>query len=864
MSASHEFHSPLTLLREWRDRADGAPLREVLIMGYTLDLVFLERYCVPIARGLGARVTVVGDAGQAVHAAVDVRYAGRSYQHGHANCRGAFHPKLVVLLGDEDVRIAVGSGNPTMSGWGHNHELWLVLRSTRQRGPLAQRDLAEWLADLPKVVAMPSWIDETVRFVGQAVDPAELTDEATGLRIIGNLRYSLLGRLPNEPVHSVRLTAPFFDARAEAVRAVVQRLRPDDVRVAVQPHLSSYDGQRLVDATAAVPTVLFDHLAEDRTSHGKLVEWVTGDGATIAMTGSANLSAAAMLLTTVNGGNCELVTTCLVQESLLPEGVTAPATMVQASNTLAATPGGKPVVLTLLGARRLPDVVVVELLASARTPITIETSPDGGPGAWTPVHVLSPDTDGVITARFAVPEQLGGSVRAFTVVGGERIVSAVVFLTDTARCLPRDEKPDLPKLTRDYDLEEVFTDARLADRFNNDLVRLLGQVRERQATGVVPLRATGSAPAVADDDRWGHWLQEVERTLGPALTRVVFPGALQLPVDETTGWSFGSDTDDTELAEDEDAEALDDDVVEVRSMVVPPTQRQRCRTWARGWVKAVSTEPRPPMFLRMAVARIYLNLLAAGVWGTGEEWRAELGRLVRALVPTDDEDRNSPGRELDFLNSLTAVCLALLLQDANLHGGTPRDLIARATWTEASGWAAYADSQMIADYLYQPDQAHARIATESEVEEVVTLAQAAADDPTAVLYDVFEKEGLQVERTDGVWVVEDSRRTLRRVAARGADLVHADCVVLARNTRGASVIIRVGNTVAVAESAAPRWRIYQLTPLSSALSLLASEDGLPTTRNNYPLVPVPRQIDDLTNQLGVTSAHLVAALHAAR
>lgn len=78
----------------------------------------------------------------------------------------------------------------------------------------------------------------------------------------------------------------------------------------------------------------------------------------------------------------------------------------------------------------------------------------------------------------------------------------------------------------------MFTDTRLADRFNNDLVRLLGQVRERQAAGSAPLRATGSTPPVADDDRWTHWLEEVERTLGPALTRVVFPGALQLPVDE--------------------------------------------------------------------------------------------------------------------------------------------------------------------------------------------------------------------------------------------------------------------------------------------------------------------------------------------
>jgi hypothetical protein len=133
-----------------------------------------------------------------------------------------------------------------------------------------------------------------------------------------------------------------------------------------------------------------------------------------------------------------------------------------------------------------------------------------------------------------------------------------------------------------------------------------------------------------------------------------------------------------------------------------------------------------------------------------------------------------------------------------------------------------------------------------------------------VLHDVFEKEGLRVERVNGVWVVEDSRRTLRRVAARVAELVNADCVVLARSSDGACVIIRVSGTVAVAESTAPRWRIYQLTPLSSPQALLASEDGLPTTRNNHPLVPIPPQVHDLTIQLGVMPDHLVAALHAAR
>jgi hypothetical protein len=57
-----EFHSPLTLLRHWQQRPDTARLLEVLVIGYTLDLAFIEQRAVSLARGMGARVTILSDA----------------------------------------------------------------------------------------------------------------------------------------------------------------------------------------------------------------------------------------------------------------------------------------------------------------------------------------------------------------------------------------------------------------------------------------------------------------------------------------------------------------------------------------------------------------------------------------------------------------------------------------------------------------------------------------------------------------------------------------------------------------------------------------------------------------------------------
>jgi hypothetical protein len=46
----------------------------------------------------------------------------------------------------------------------------------------------------------------------------------------------------------------------------------------------------------------------------------------------------------------------------------------------------------------------------------------------------------------------------------------------------------------------------------------------------------------------------------------------------------------------------------------------------------------------------------------------------------------------------------------------------------------------------------------------------------------------------------------------------------------------LGRTVDVAESAVRRWRVDQLGPAGTPLSLLG-DDGLPTTRDQYPLRP---------------------------
>ncbi|MEV6602716.1 hypothetical protein [Kutzneria sp. NPDC051319] len=365
-------------------------------------------------------------------------------------------------------------------------------------------------------------------------------------------------------------------------------------------------------------------------------------------------------------------------------------------------------------------------------------------------------------------------------------------------------EPPQPRLARHLAMAEVYADQTLSQRFASDLNHLLAETKQTPRTPT---------------STWDEWRAAVARTIGPPLTDMVLPS--------------------------EPASAP----------VIPPNQRHLWRNRLRAMHAAVTSEPQPWPELRMTVARLYLDLLAAGVWESGEEWRPELRDVVSTLPLRDGE--SAPGQLESYLSSLIAVCLALLTQEADLFGSAPNDAIAKSAWDKAAEVAAFADAEQAERYLYHPDQPYARVATRTDVDWVIELAVDSADDPHAELRAAFESAGLDVELIDGVWVSKGTFRNPRRAAARIATLVGEQCVTMAYNDKRASVIIRNGREVVVADSTAPRWRYYKLTTMATPESLLGDAEGLPPTRENDPFRPVPDRVAALFEAADVNSQHIL-------
>ncbi|TDD40562.1 hypothetical protein E1287_00905 [Actinomadura sp. KC06] len=822
-----EFTSPLTLLGEWRDRTDEAELHELLLLGFTVDLPFLEKTLIPTARALGARITVIGDAGQGLYDPVDVRMAGRSYFHGLAACRGSFHPKLALLIGAHEAVAAVGSGNPTMAGWGYNDELWTVLRGHETGAPEPFRELSRWLAALGGPVAVPHYATELLKEIATRL--AEFPIASRPARVLHNLDTGLVDQLPAGPVEELHLYAPFIDQNGRALARIVERLAPSRVVLGVQERWSSYDGDAILEALAGSDAEL-RLLAEQRPRHGKLLEWRTG-GRWTALTGSSNLTATALLDTVMNGGNCELGVLTEVPSPLLPEGTATSVTHLRGRRTVRPVEG-RPGLLVLGALLTGAGLLQVTLAHPYDVDVAVEVSPDGSPGSWTRIGTVPA---GRTAQEFAVPEFAGAVVRIVDPRAGGRTESPPVFVVHPARCARRQADENRPRLRHGYTEEEIFTDEELGRRFRYDLLRLSDLVAEHRTA--LPARSVApSAQASAVHDRYAAYLDECERTIGRPLTLKLFGGAGAPDLALGPRWGLTADA-----AVDDDPDGPDGDAEDTGPGEIPPDRKREWRQWAiRAVDRTVPGGREPaPMMLRVLVARLFVQLLGHGVWELDDDtWRAPLARLAEGLAPRPEDD--VPDEAVQHVTAVTAVCMGLLLGGASLTGGTLHDLLAARTWQAVKDRVSVAETDVVGDLLIPPRLAHANVLSRSGWERLLDLAR--SDDPVALITAELAADELILESDRGIYRVTGRFTNPVPVAARVATLLgrHLETVLVHAVTGDRWTLVawrRPHLVVAGSRAMWPGWRVYRVPPSGTPESRLTGGEGPP--RAGLVAGPVP-------------------------
>ncbi|MDQ3571466.1 MAG: hypothetical protein M3383_01235 [Actinomycetota bacterium] len=642
----------------------------MLVLTYTASLEYFERFVLSDARALGALVSVVSDARMVRADPVVVRRAGVAYLDGRAACPGgtAFHPKLLVIVGDGQARVAVGSGNLTMAGWHGNAETWVVLRADEDGGPETLRDVSAFLRGLSESeVTLSRPTPDALRRVADELD--RLPADAPGPQLVHSLTEPIIRQIPvpSAPIAELVMYAPFHDGRLDGTRALLNRLSPARWTMFVRPD-TVVNGQmleklvkepagRLAWASRHSTDVATDG-RDERYWHGKIAQWRTADGETWTLTGSPNLSAPALEHTVGVGGNCELAVVGRIEHDLRPiEGDPPAAGLASLAGPIFDRHSQTGPLL--LSAIAVDGVVTVELAAPLATSGTFERYDTVG-DRWAAAATVEPGSDRYELVLAAAP--IAQALRLRTSDGD---VSNELFVADLIR-LGRRQQRAIGKVRGTP--EDVVRDG-LGAQLLADLDELRPHLLAAGATVRAPRPAAAGTEDGGDElpiarPAPGLSLEEFLEACDPVLGQRMTEFALVLPalpgvgaaLDDDLG-TLDTDTDDAPIEEGEDAEPRPSGRTireELRRQT--PSERERYRWFVE---RLVERAPGYPLLVRNLCVRSLLHAIAEALW-PDDGWPALLADALAALAAPGDEARPE---ERSAAGSLAAVGLAVLRTD---------------------------------------------------------------------------------------------------------------------------------------------------------------------------------------------------------
>lgn len=704
--------------------------REALYLTFNVSLEFFETRLLGISRAAGAAVTVVADANHYAPNSRAISGAGKSYVSGLAATPGAFHPKVTVVAGPERALIGIGSGNLTVNGWHRNEETLTLITADPDHGcPAIVTEVIAWLRGLPDLVPITRLAADGIRRTAAELErlTAAAPPQDTGHRLVTTSGASIIDQLPVGHVDRLELYAPFHDPQGAALGALLTRYRPKDLLVAVQPGLTVIDPHALQRAAASHGANLTFQPAGEVYRHGKLLQAVTSDGAGWTLTGSPNLTAAALLRPVEQFGNCEVGVLAPLAGSLYP-GQDDAIPLDQVPTVRIDAPGeenakreqfghGLPVLLgavlngnqlDLQFAKPLPAGVVLEasrfedlpeqyvslgVLPAGRTSIQLPIHEQFQPG--TRLHVLVSTADGPVWG----PD---------------------IHLTDPVAVLKRVSPSSSGRTNVDVHPGDLFGDPGLAEAWQKALAQLLssrGRVALPRAAmgqqvttgpGEIRVRPAEGWHTVDSPDVWARYTDDAAVRLGNQIADFAIGGLPKLTssnADQVGGGAAPiwfdrfADIDPTAADDEHTAEEIDALEDQLEANAAPSVdhrafserEKARYRRWLHTLANLVTTAP---AIDRSAMVGLILIATDLDIWDSATEtpgWFDLLADAVRALPGDDVPEPLTPQ-----LGSLAAVCLFRLDEAQPASGRTHQNQVFYDTRDELRELIGHANPDAVA------------------------------------------------------------------------------------------------------------------------------------------------------------------------
>lgn len=161
--------------------------------------------------------------------------------------KGAFHPKIQFYAGNDSVLVLIGSGNLTVMGHGRNLEVWspVMIESVDSPAYPFVRNVWSYLKSLYHGLGEEAEniiysIEKNCNLLIDDYDEpvAEHSLGESSIRFFTNSNASLYSQcldwIGNDRIKSITIMSPFFDHKAELVKALYNQYKPEEIRLIIE------------------------------------------------------------------------------------------------------------------------------------------------------------------------------------------------------------------------------------------------------------------------------------------------------------------------------------------------------------------------------------------------------------------------------------------------------------------------------------------------------------------------------------------------------------------------------------------------------------------------------------------------------
>lgn len=240
--------------------------------------------------------------------------------HGYKS-KGAFHPKIQFYAGNDCILVLIGSGNLTISGHGKNMEVWtpIMVDSTENSAYPLVRDVWSYLSSLYKELGDEAYkiiktIEENCTLLQKEYSPSNKEhkiDSEHSMKLFVDGKKTLFEQcsewVGEERIKEITIMSPFYDRRAEFIKALYKRFNPSSINIIVENGFGSTPKPQSIPEYVNIYS--WDDIKPKETKwqelfHAKCL-FFKGENNYYMICGSANASVAAFGIPGVQANNKE-------------------------------------------------------------------------------------------------------------------------------------------------------------------------------------------------------------------------------------------------------------------------------------------------------------------------------------------------------------------------------------------------------------------------------------------------------------------------------------------------------------------------------------------------------------------------------